>query len=255
MLKDKSDVLKIADIDKQDTNGNTLLHWAADAGEVDIVKELLAKKARAGLTNFAGDTPFSKAAKAGRIEVLQAFEDAGYDWRADRNYRGETPLYQAAQNGHLPAVMWLAERGAFVDVPSSTDMPLHAALKNKHLDVAAYIITESATPEYRDCTGKKTSELILNKILNPKKEDTDAFMLGLYRCLGLLMEQGVKLYLPYSDEKQDFVDFFEGAMERVEKKYAKPTGVRFCRVVQKGHKTDCKFGLERIYQTIHSFFD
>ena len=93
--QNKSTLIKISDLDRQDSKGNTLLHWAAEAGDVDLVQALIDHKVRVGLSNFAGETPFSKAASAGHLDVIKVFEKAGYEWRSDRSYQG-----QRSSQGH-----------------------------------------------------------------------------------------------------------------------------------------------------------
>ena len=230
MTKNKHDfILKIADVDRQDAGGNTLLHWAAEAGDIELVKGLIANNARIGLSNFAGDTPFAKAAASGQVEVMKTIEEAGYDWHLDRNYQGETPLYLASKNGHLNSVMYMANKGAFLDVPSNKDMPLHAAIINKHFDVAIFLICEGALLEHKSTYGRTPVELLIKGILDiyePKK------VLSAFRCLNACVERGAQM--PYCNTSE-LKDILEGAEEKCDYTY-RPMGCRNFKVIQKGEK-------------------
>ena len=51
-----------------------------------------------------------------------------------------TPLYIAAQQGHLAVVQYLAEQGADINKATNNGQtPLRAALFNSHHEVAAYL--------------------------------------------------------------------------------------------------------------------
>ena len=59
-----------------------------------------------------------------------------------RSIIGETPLYKAAQNGHLEVVQYLASRGDVdADALSFSLTPLHIAAWYGHLDVVKYLLS------------------------------------------------------------------------------------------------------------------
>jgi len=69
-----------AQVDKADDLGNTPLHYACNAGHVDVVQELLnTYGATVNAVNSAGDTPLHKAAARGHAEVVKALLAAGAD--------------------------------------------------------------------------------------------------------------------------------------------------------------------------------
>ena len=247
--KNKSILIKVSDLDRQDAKGNTLLHWAAETGDVDLVKELLKNKARVGLSNFAGDTAFSMAAAAGKVEVLRAFDEFGYNWHSDRSYNGKTPLYHAAQNGHLSAVMYLKEKGDFVDVPSAEGLPLHAAIKNDHFDVAAFLICEGEALDFKDHRSETPAKLLIGKVLDAKKT-TPKQIMSAFRCLNLLMERGVSVRIDYR-EIDDVIDFYEGAEEKLNKEHV-PMFAKNFKLIQKGHRTkQTEVGLDQVYKLLY----
>lgn len=225
----KNGTFRIADVDRQDLKGNTLLHWAAEAGDVELVKDLLKNNARAGLTNFAGDTPFSKAAEAGKVDVLRAFDQTQYEWRDDMNYSRQTPLYHAAKNGHLNVVMYLARRGALSDMPRPMpELPLHVAIKNNHFDVAAYIICEGVMLGYRNNEDKTAGDLLLEKMLD--KTSSPKAILSAARCLSVLKERGAGPRLELA-QKEALRSVLLQAIEKVDKPSAH---MKNFKLIQKG---------------------
>jgi ankyrin repeat protein len=183
------------------------------------------------------------------LDVIKVFEKAGYEWRSDRSYQGQTPLYQAAENGHLPVVMHLANQGAYLDVPSQTDMPLHVAIKNNHLDVASFLICEGAMPDYQDKKGQTPAALLVDKILNDKESHPRKTM-ALFRCLSLLMEKGVNVRIG-AQEMMDLKDYYEGAAEKLDTTFV-PFGHKKPRLIQKGHRTkQTEVGLDQVYKLLY----
>lgn len=55
---------KGVDVMSIDTVGNTLLHYAAEKGKLDVVKMLINHKADVNATNRLGDTPLLNAVQA-----------------------------------------------------------------------------------------------------------------------------------------------------------------------------------------------
>jgi len=91
--------------------GKTALMWAAETGQVDVLRMLLQYGAVVDRGNAKGGTALMYAAVAGRTDAIRALVEAG----ADPNHRvrhGWSPLLLATVKGHVEAVRVLVELGA-----------------------------------------------------------------------------------------------------------------------------------------------
>lgn len=77
---------------------------------------------------------------AEHIEIVRELLNTSTQALHKSNLLGDTPLHNASQQGSLPAVKLLVERGALVDVPNRSQMtPLHLALYRGHTEVASFL--------------------------------------------------------------------------------------------------------------------
>jgi ankyrin repeat protein len=112
------------------TTGTTPLLRAAKAGDTQVIRILLARKADPKLSTRAGINPLMAAAGLGTkeedstgrrktedeaIESIKLLLDAGLDINAVDG-RGQTALHGAAEWGNDKVVKFLAERGAKLDI-------------------------------------------------------------------------------------------------------------------------------------------
>ena len=114
----------------------SVLHWAAEEGQVNLAKRLLNKGFCVSDINHIGHTPLHSAAKAGQAEITQFFLGCGADLEAGA-HDFATPLLEAAQNGRPPVVRILLEAGADYSVENHrgchyTPTPLQAAIGGMH---------------------------------------------------------------------------------------------------------------------------
>lgn len=124
------------------TTGTTALVRAAKAGDVEVVRLLLAKGADAKLATKNDINPLMAAAGVGTkeedttgrhkteaqaIETVKLCIEAGVDINAADN-RGETALHGAAREGYTEVVKFLVQHGGKLDVKSKRGFtPLDAA--------------------------------------------------------------------------------------------------------------------------------
>lgn len=93
----------------------TPMHLAAQAGEVDIVRELLAASAFPNSRDKEGLTPLMHAAEAGRIAVVELLLNHGVDVE-EKDALGYTALSRAVFGAQPKAVRVLLGRGADANV-------------------------------------------------------------------------------------------------------------------------------------------
>ena len=141
-----------AEVDLAQSDGMTALHWAAELGNVELVRllvdagadleaptrigdltplhigaelgqsgtvrALLEAGANAESRNVNGSTPLHFAALSGNVETVEALADHGADVNAREARWGQTPLMFAASRNRVPAIDALIDRGAEVGITS-----------------------------------------------------------------------------------------------------------------------------------------
>ena len=141
---------------KTERRGTTPLHTALLQGHsVEEVRVLL----RAGEANVnqammeTGDTPLYIAAQQGHLDAVRALVDAGasVDQAVDD---GATPLCIAAEDGHLEVVRALVGAGASVELAMNDGAtPLFIAAQRGHLEVVRVLLKAGATPIGQQVVG------------------------------------------------------------------------------------------------------
>jgi outer membrane protein assembly factor BamB len=125
----------------------TWLGWAvavsAALGSVALVAEPLAGAVQ--VRPEAPDEALREAARQGDLARVVALLDSGVPVDAPTRY-GATPLFYAAERGHLAIVRLLVARGASVHVEDTFYgvTPLASALGGGHLEVARYLLEQGA---------------------------------------------------------------------------------------------------------------
>jgi ankyrin repeat protein len=132
--------------------GCTSIHTAARQGNLKEVRRQLAWGVNVNKSHlFTRDTPLIEAAANGHMEVVKLLIENG----ADVNLKGEAwygPLHAAAAKGHLEVVKILLENGADVNI-FHHNKPLHNAAMNGHIEVARILLAHGA-----DINAKGTDE-------------------------------------------------------------------------------------------------
>jgi beta-lactamase regulating signal transducer with metallopeptidase domain len=120
------------------------LYEAAEAGDLEDVKEMLAAGANASATIVGDGSPLIGAARSGRIEIARLLLDHGADPNGVVEGDG-SPLISACQNGRLDQVQMLIDRGADVNLAVEGDEnPLMNAAEGGHLAIVQLLVSKGA---------------------------------------------------------------------------------------------------------------
>ncbi|KAJ9701393.1 hypothetical protein PVL29_006650 [Vitis rotundifolia] len=153
---------------------NTILHIAAQFGQLDCVKlilQLTSSSSLLGQSNLKGDTPLHLAAREGHLTVVQALIQAakalpdeiesgvGVDKSILRmaNEGKDTALHEAVRYHHPEVVKLLIEEDPqFIYGPNiSGGTPLYMAVERGHGDLVQIIIDHTSTsPAYSGILGR-----------------------------------------------------------------------------------------------------
>ncbi|KAJ2058539.1 hypothetical protein GGI17_004987 [Coemansia sp. S146] len=98
-------------ISARDKAGQTKLHRACNAGDLELTVSLINQGADVNLKDNAGWTPLHEAALEGHNAVVVALLRRGADFSA-RGFGGDTPLHDACANGHVDVARSLLVVGA-----------------------------------------------------------------------------------------------------------------------------------------------
>ena len=103
-----------ADVNEPQPDGTRPIHWAVFKVDYELLDALIAKKAKADVTNEFGATPLAEAVKVADARMVKTLLDAGAGVESP-NVDGETALMLAIKTGELPIVQMLINARANVN--------------------------------------------------------------------------------------------------------------------------------------------
>lgn len=133
----------------REATGRTPLCYAAYAGRVAVVRELLA--AGADMTT-SGKTSLMEAARRGHGSVLEMLLAAGAALDVQCLKNGNTALCRAAKRGRVEAVQLLLAAGA--DPAMGREKPLAAAAFRGQAAVVSALLAAGVAADARDAAGR-----------------------------------------------------------------------------------------------------
>ena len=135
---------KGADVNVKGDHGITALIKAISLGHLEVAKELLAHGVDVDATNSNDETALLHASQRGHLEVVKALLAAGADANAKGNIGG-TALMQASHCGHLDVVTALLAAGANVDAKNiDGTSALFMATAKGRLEVVKALLAQGA---------------------------------------------------------------------------------------------------------------
>ena len=136
-----------ADVNEPQPDGTRPIHWAVYAIDYELLDALIARKARADVTNEFGATPLAEAVKVADLRMVRTLLDAGAAVESP-NLDGETALMLAIKTGSLPIVQTLIDAGASVNTVEKQhkQTPLmYAAAADKNAgDITRLLLSKGA---------------------------------------------------------------------------------------------------------------
>src|SRR5262245_18464260 len=138
-----------ADVNAAQGDGMTALHWAAERGDGQMVDVLLKAGASVRATTRNGAyTPLHLGARAGQATVVKALLEAGSDPEATTSSGGARPLHFAALSGDPATVTALLDKGANPDGREGEwgQTPLIFAAASNRAEVIKVLIQRGADP-------------------------------------------------------------------------------------------------------------
>eukprot|EP01088_Endostelium_zonatum_P002071 TRINITY_DN124_c0_g1_i1.p1 TRINITY_DN124_c0_g1~~TRINITY_DN124_c0_g1_i1.p1 ORF type:complete len:164 (-),score=48.90 TRINITY_DN124_c0_g1_i1:12-503(-) len=99
------------DFSQSDEHGNSALHFAVQGNQPNFVEQLLTVGADIEAKTTVGSTPFIKAARLGRQDLMKLLLTKGANINAQEG-EGNTALHNAASRNDIPTIQYLLEKKA-----------------------------------------------------------------------------------------------------------------------------------------------
>uniref|UniRef100_K1PRS0 Inversin n=1 Tax=Magallana gigas TaxID=29159 RepID=K1PRS0_MAGGI len=217
--------LSPGEIDDQDKNKRTALHWAASYGNMEHVKMLIKQDSNIGIPDVEGKTPLHWAASSRDSEAVNCVKTilettpSVINWQ---DYEGRTALHLAVADGNEAIVRALTsvENCNVSALDNMFRTPLHWAAVLGHSAVVALLLENGAEYSVSDSNGAtplhyaaqnnhhETVEVFLsckNVVDEPDIEGRSAFIWA----AGKGADNVIKVYLKHNVDIQQ-VDSHEG---------------------------------------------
>ena len=96
------------------------------------------------------------AASGGQTEIAGLLLQMGADPLAEESEYHDTPIYEAAMNGHLGVVKLMLSKGVNVNLRNTRtgETPLWVAAMDDRLKVMEFLLSNGADPNIADSKGK-----------------------------------------------------------------------------------------------------
>ena len=135
-----SNLLAQADPVMPDSQGNTPLCLAAQAGDLTQAQQLIHRGADVHHINLDGDNALTLAATGGHLTFIKWLDSHCPQSVNHENYYGDTALTLAARHGHQPLVQWLVSQAAsLTHLNDQLKDALAEAVANGHLKLAQWL--------------------------------------------------------------------------------------------------------------------
>jgi ankyrin repeat protein len=193
-----------ADVNEAQPDGTRPIHWAVFKVDYELLDALIAKKAKADVTNEFGDTPLAEAVKVADARMVKTLLDAGAGVEG-ANLDGESALMLAIKTGEFPIVQMLINAGANVNTVEKehlqTPLMYAAAAKKNAGEMVRLLLSKGADVKPRALSYDWPSHISeeprvqyhpfggLTALLYAARD-------GCYDCVDALIARGVDVNVP-----------------------------------------------------------
>lgn len=141
-------------VNAQDMDGNTALHWAAWFKLDSITSTLLERGCRPDLGNSSGESPVHWAAKSSNVQALDLLTRSDRGLLSHRDCDGFTPFIICAQNDNAAVMEWMYLKGISVEEQDDWGRTaLQWACYKGHRRSVQWLLSRSANVAHRDHEG------------------------------------------------------------------------------------------------------
>ena len=154
---------KEIDINVQDANQKTGLHYAVDNNQESVVKYLLENNANANLSDFHNNTPLHISCEYGYVRITELLLSNGA--KTDlRDNDGDTPLLCCALGGNVEIAKMLLQKdpSAMLSINSKKDSVLHYSAKKGHLDMTRFLLSQGASKTLKNSDDKTPEQVAID---------------------------------------------------------------------------------------------
>lgn len=148
--------------DLQDKDGFTALMWAAVKGHLAVVQSLIERfNAQVNLQNTNGETALFLAVREEHDDIAKFLLQNGADPNmACLTDEGMFPLHVASAFGNGPLVALLVSFGAWTESESlEGDTPLHVAIRENKFEIVEWLLKHGADPDHQNEDEESPREL------------------------------------------------------------------------------------------------
>jgi uncharacterized protein len=193
-----------ADVNEAQPDGTRPIHWAVFKVDYELLDALIAKKAKADVTNEFGATPLAEAVKVTDARMVKTLLDAGAGVEG-ANLDGESALMLAIKTGELPIVQMLINAGANVNTVekehNQTPLMYAAAAKKNAGEMVKLLLSKGADVKPRSLSYDWPSHISeeprvqyhpfggLTALLYASRD-------GCYDCVEALIAKGADVNVP-----------------------------------------------------------
>ena len=193
-----------ADVNEAQPDGTRPIHWAVFKVDYELLDALIAKKAKADVTNEFGATPLAEAVKVTDARMVKTLLDAGAGVES-ANLDGETALMLAIKTGDLPIVQMLINADANVNtvekLHKQTPLMYAAAAEKNAGEIVKLLLSKGADVKPRSLSYDWPSHISeeprvqyhpfggLTALLYAARD-------GCYECVEALIAKGADVNVP-----------------------------------------------------------